>query len=193
MTKKLGRSWLTAALTGLALAAAGGGAARADIAITLDSATPITSGPMAGDVLYTYSVFSNGTDQIKTGDFFTVNNFGNYVLGTATGLFTTPGFFPMTTPGNVPGGTNLTLGYSGPTLNSPYNLGSFTAVSTNGVTTTVMTLAQTTDYVTGVKQNTTGTTLAPLATPEPGTLVPLASAVLLSWLYLRRRRGAAKP
>jgi len=198
MARRLTR-WLLSTAA-IALIACGSTASRADIAVTLDSESQITSGPLAGNYLYTYNVIATGTDQVQSGDFFTIYDFGDYVNGTAKVSDTTAGFTLSSSPvGATPTGTtltensdvaNLTFTYLGPTLNGLYNLGRFTAVSTNGTTIAGQTASQSSDYVSGAKQFGIGSTLVPLAAPEPSTLVLAALAAPFAWRHFKRRRQA---
>jgi len=193
-------SWFTAAAAGLVLLAGGAGTSRADIAVTLESQSQITSGPLAGNYLYTYGVVATGNNQVRSGDFFTIYDFGDYISDTAKASLTTAGFTVSSAPVGVtpPGVTltenpdvaNLTFTYLGPTLNGLYNLGRFTAVSTNGVTVAGLTSSQTSDFVSGARQVGSGSTLVPLAAPEPSTLIMAALAAPFAWKHFKRRRRA---
>jgi len=198
MLRRTQSTFRTVAAAALALLAASSATARADIAVSLESDSLITSGPLAGNYLYTYSVVATGSNQVRAGDFFTVYDFGDFVKGTAKVSDTTSGFSVVTAPiGTTPNGvevsdnpevTNLSFFYKGPTLNGVYNLGRFTAVSSNGTTTSGATASVTSNYVTGAKGVGVGSTLVPLAAPEPTTLLLGALAVPFAWRHFKRRR-----
>ena len=126
------RSWkaivLTAAVAGFFAAAP----ARAGLL-----PISVTQTPDNGNTRWTYGIMLTTDNFIKSGDYFTVIDFGGFVPGSAT----MPSGWTLTTAGvgssplkvnptDDPSITDLTFKYNGPQIDGQVGLGNFTAIST---------------------------------------------------------------
>jgi hypothetical protein len=163
----------------------------------------LTAGPTAvpGGFSYTYSINTLPTEQVSTGDFFTVYDFaGLFGIPTAPAGWSVATPLLGVTPSNVspftgdnPALPNLVFTRTGAALPGPLvNFGPFTATSVFGGTVRGSFTAQTTDTTETPAQllQTTGRVAVP--TPEPSTmLLALAGPVFLFGAVrrgLRRRQ-----
>jgi hypothetical protein len=182
---------------GLIVAAAGLATVHADIIPSFSSATP-TGGN------FTWSYTSNVTvdEMVNPGDFFTIYDFGTFVVGSnsqrAGWTFSSSltGTNPsLVTPADNPTLLNLTWTYTGATaINGASALGTFSVVAaTNQLRTSDFAAEATRNSgpTAGTKVDNVGTISVPI--PEMSSLMPIFSvcaAALLSGLptYLRRRK-----
>ena len=149
---------------------------------------------------WTYAIVLPTDSQLRSGDYFTIYDFGGYVDNStvAPGGWTvqtgnlgpdTPGLNPQDNP-NI---TNLTFLYGGPTINAgQIGLGNFWALSSYSLGTDSYFTARTHRTSDGrVDANITETTVpvpvAPPGVPEPATLA-LAAIGLPLVAALRRRK-----
>jgi len=174
---------------------------RADIIPTFTG-----SSPSGNNTVWSYSINITVDEQVTTGDFFTIYDFGHFIAGSAVqpSGWTFSSSLVGTTPSNVnppddPTLENLTWTYSGPTLPTSSGIGPF-SVSTVGVQLQPSLnvgyfAAQATNATSGnpvgTKINNVGrvSVPAPVPVPEPATLSLLAfGAAAASARAIRRRK-----
>lgn len=182
------------ALIGLASVAA----LRADIIPSFSGTSPGTG----TNTVWNYSINITSDEQVTTGDFFTIYDFGPFVANSATApagwtfsssLVTPPP--PNTNPPDNPTLANLTWTYSGPTIPSMTHLTGFSITQATPVfqelpSTRTGFFAATATRADGsnTKINNVGQVPVPVPIPEPTTLSLLAFAGIGSALRAIRRR-----
>jgi hypothetical protein len=148
--------------------------------------TSVTVLPEAGSFRWTYAVVLPTDTQLRSGDYFTVFDFGGLLPGSATApdgwtlstqnLGPTPDRVnPLDDP-NIP---NLTWTYHGPTVTGQTGLGNFWAVSAYSQTAESFFVAKSGRQVDGAPDQNVTETLVPssVATPPPGVPEPATLAL----------------
>jgi hypothetical protein len=164
----------------------------------------VTVTPDASNFRWTYAVVLPTDSQIRSGDYFTVYDFGGLISGSVvqpsdwTSTVTKTGPTPdRVNPQDDPNIDNLTWAYTGPTISSgQIGLGNFWAVSLYGTQTDSFFTA-TTHRTSDGKADTNITSVvvpvptAPSSVPEPATLALAALGLpVAGWARWRGRRAA---
>ena len=171
---------------------------RADIIPSFAGTTP----GGGTNTVWNYTINITSDQQVTTGDFFTIYDFGPFVANSATSaagwtfssaLTTAPP--PLTNPPDNPSLENLTWTYSGPTLPTGTHLTGFSVTQLTSIfaqvpsTKTGFFAAQATRNDSGTtKISNVGQVPVPAPIPEPATLSLLALAGVGSALKAIRRR-----
>lgn len=173
-------------------------AANADIIPTLSTVTP-----SAGNFQWSYASNVTVDQNVVSGDFFTIYDFGTFVPGSATSPagWTFSSSLSGITPGKVsptddPALANLTWTYSGATIPGSAALGTFSVLSATNVLRTGDFAAQGTRNSgpdVGTKVSNVGTISVPV--PEMSALAPMIGVCGLGMIgfatsMLRRRQAA---
>jgi hypothetical protein len=200
MPRKLSKVAGTAFSCGLAWLALGLPQARAGFTVSLDSTSPSGSYTQ-----FNYSASLTSSDQIVTGNSFTIYDFAGYVPGSITApAGWTASVQALTPPPNVllshgddPAYLNLTFTYTGsaPITNSTTITG-FSAVSVSGDPVTAKNFVGQINAQGIGRVDTVGDTIVPATTlpspapaPEPSALVSGGIGLLIVGFIVRRRRS----
>jgi PEP-CTERM motif len=162
----------------------------------------VTVTPDAGNYRWTYAIVLPTDSQLRTGDYFTIYDFGGLVGGlsqpdgwtsSVSNVGPTPDRVNPTDNPNIP---NLTWMYTGPTVPSgQIGLGNFWAISTFGTQTDSFFTATTHRTSDGrIDTNITETVVpvpaGPVPTvPEPATLALAALGLPFAGFALRRKKA----
>jgi hypothetical protein len=162
--------------------------------VQLDSVLPVGGGLFQ----WNYRLELTASEALVTGDFFTVQDFGEYVAGSvsSTNLLFTPSTqlvgpnVANVTPSDDPGEINLVWTYNGPTIvDGVYN--GFSALSRTNIARSDQYTAQTTDAFppTTGKIGSIGPVTVPIRIPEPASIVFAGIGVVGLLGSIRRRKG----
>ena len=184
-------------LLGLICVTLGGQAARSDIIPSFDSAFAF-----GNNSVWNYTANVVELTEVRTGDFFTIYDFGNFIPGsnsqpigwalTALPVGITPG---QTLPTDNPGVLNLTWTYDGPTITGPMlDIGTFRVtvvgpVSPIGVSQFASQSTRASGADAGTKLQNIGAIPVPVPIPEPGTLILLGLGGAFFARSIFRRRN----
>jgi len=164
----------------------------------------VTVTPDGGQFRWTYAIVLPTDSQLRTGDFFTIYDFGGLVPGSVvqpdgwasavSKLGPTP---DRLNPGDDPLIDNLTWTYTGPTVPSgQIGLGNFWALSQYGAQTDSFFTATTHRTSDGKVDTNITETVVPVPTagptptvPEPATLALAAVGLPIAGWVVRRRRA----
>lgn len=171
--------------------------ARADILPSVGAPT-ITAVP--GGFNWTYNITLSSTQQLMSGDSFTIYDFGPGTLVSAPSNWTLTNdpFAPLsgqssngTATPNQTGALNWTFTWTDGTVMGQADLGDFIIFSTGGTPTSAAFMGRGTDQLTMLKNANVTNTLVPTAAPEPASFVLLGTGMLgVAGLVRRRRRSA---
>jgi len=163
----------------------------------------VTVTPDAGQFRWTYAIVLPTDSQLRTGDYFTIYDFGGLVPGSLvqpdgwTSAVAKLGPTPdRVNPGDNPLVDNLTWTYGGPTVTSgQIGLGNFWALSSFGTQTDSFFTATTHRTSDGRVDTNITETVVPVPTgpnleaPEPASLALAAVGLPVAGFALRRRRA----
>lgn len=173
-------------------------AVRADIIPSFAGTSPGTG----TNTVWNYVIDITSNQQVTTGDFFTIYDFGPFLAGSATApagwtfssAFTTPAP-PSTNPPDSPTLENLTWTYSGATIPTGTHLSGFSVTQVTPIfqevpstRTGFFAATATRNDGSDTKINNVGQVPVPVPIPEPTTLSLLALAGIGSAVRAIRRR-----
>jgi hypothetical protein len=171
--------------------------ARADI---LPAAATPTVTAVTGGFNWSYDILVTAAQEVVTGNFFTIYDFGpgSLVLAPAGWTLTTDPFAPTSANGsngtvtpNQSSALNYTFTYTGATILGPQDLGNFVLFSTTGTSQSAAFVGAGTDQL-SLQQNANITnTNVPTTTPEPASLMLVGTGMLGLVGFVRRRNKSA--